>query len=243
MNTTITLSFRQGLSITLRPPRSATSLTNAPRLDLNLERIRLGTQIVPDKLWRHTVSEIGIYVADNPLEILENASIFRAENVQALLSGDYAKDGWLPYGLTVTPVALCINYYYIRDPNKRGLIELGKNFSQLWFKAEASGGQVDTMLRSDCRVVGNWTHSGWTARPAQPCRWDISILRIMTAEPKFWHLGKRQFVSGDANIDCRSHEDGEIHAIYSYTLAGRSTEPSHFNDLDPDAIGSAYQTD
>lgn len=243
MKVTTTLSFRQGLSIALRLPNAATSLADAPRLDLKLERIKLGTQAVPDTLWRHTVSKIGIYVADNPLEILENASIFRAENAQLLLSGGYAKDGWLPYNLTVTPTALCVGYYYIRDPRKRGLIELGKNFSQLWINAEAPSGQVDVMLRSDYQVVGNWAHSGWAAHSEQFRRWDISILRIMATEPKFWYFGRRQFVSGIANIDCRSHEDGEVRTIYSYNLSGRDTDPSHFTDLDPNIIELANQTD
>lgn len=116
-----------------------------PRMKLRLDYLRhnggaMIIQDLPSLVVRHGT---GVFRQDElPLDdpLLTSAPPFRAEDVKKLLmppEGSDGFDGWLLYGFEVMAYSVTLLYYQEKDPDLRGALELGRNFSSLQLTIES----------------------------------------------------------------------------------------------------------
>lgn len=222
----------RGLTVALELPNAPlTQVEGAPQLHAKLECAKLGVYQLPDAFLEQIVSKAGIYLADHPEEILEGKAIFIAANAADLLKGRYAQEGWLAYGFVGTPTTLRIDFYNLHDPRKCGLVELGRNFNQLWLKLALLNGPVDTALRFEGRTLNTCQHTSSSALSNGPQYWDLNCIRATCTESRFAGLSRSKYVQGIFDARCYAAEDPGAAAICSYNLFAEDRVSDHIDQV------------
>lgn len=222
----------QGLIVALElPDTPLASVEDAPQLKVGVETIKLGAYQLPEAFLEQTVSKVGIYLADHPDEPVENGSIFRAEHAADLIYGRYAKDGWLPYGFIATPTTLRIDFYNIQDPCKCGLVELGRNFHQLWVKVGLPGDLAETILRFEGSALISMQPLPNPALIGATQYWNLNCIRATCTESKAWGFSKRKYVQGILDANCYAGVDPNT-LVCSYNLLAKDHASEHVDQVD-----------
>lgn len=118
------------IGIQIGVPATPPAAVSAPRL---LFQFKGCTPFTNVSNLRHCIISTGIYsdtIDDLDARIPQPIYPFNHDTAGAIIGGDY-DDDWAPFGFALNAWSLRLDYYSIENPDCRGMIELGCNFSSL----------------------------------------------------------------------------------------------------------------
>lgn len=199
------------IGIQIGVPATPLAAISAPRL---LAQFKDCTPFTNVSDLRHCIISTGIYsdtIDDLDARIPQPIYPFNHDAAGAIIGGDY-DDDWVPFGFALNAWSLRLDYYSIENPDCRGMIELGCNFSNLQ--------SVIQVL--DASAIG-LTSDRSIDFPVKSYQYDIRLHRNPKQSQRYCFFWKQNYTECTANITCTAvgHAAEQSRTVWHREFSGQ----------------------
>lgn len=177
------------------PSQNQADDQDPPRIRVRLEHCRrYGTQVKLGDLGSCLVN-VGILTEDHGgttgEQVPQPAWPFSRRCLYQLLLGDYDND-WVLYGFEVQAYAVTLKYYNLHEPDRRGLVELGCQFSNLQLKFNVPVSGTTSYPKAVAEVLNLETPTIQRS-PDADFQYVVNLFRHRTKTAHFFGLFQRTY--------------------------------------------------